>query len=381
MDPFTHALSGAVLVCSIPSRYRAGWMPLWGALVAACPDLDVLVVHSPLEYILWHRGPTHSLLGIALIAVLAAAALLACLALDHRRRPPGDRPELVGWTPAAAWKLSFALLLLHVWLDCVTSYGTQVFWPFSNCRVRFSGLFIVDALLLLPLAAGVLFWRSRPRRMVCLLIWCVVYPAGACLARPALEWNLASALPPAVEGGRPVQAVNLTPDLGAPFFWRAVIDTPEDRLTATYLPCGAAPSRFAVWSKPPEPLWTRLAETDRTFAAYKVFAQFPVLEETLPEPGGVHVDVFTDLRFGSSFAFVRRIQQTHEDVDKIFRIMARLSPGGVLTGVRFRVAVGGGGDSGWQAPRPPVAPEEAWPWSEASGLQYLWQFLRPWAES
>lgn len=377
MDPLTHALSGTVLVCSLPPRYRAGWMPLWGALVAACPDIDVLFVHTPLEYILWHRGPTHSFVGIALIAVLAAAVLLAGLALDHRRRPPGERPELAGWTWSTAWVLSFSLLLLHVWLDCVTSYGTQVFWPVSDCRVRFSGLFIVDMLLLLPLGAGVLFWRRRPRLMVGVLIWCLVYPAGACLARPLLEWNLMTALPPLVEKERPVQAVHLTPDVGAPFFWKAVVETADDRLTAPYLTGGAVPERFEVWAKPPEPLWTRLAANDRTFAAYREFAQFPVLEETLPEPGGVLVDVFTDLRFGSSLAFVRRIQQTDEDVDKIFRIMARLSPGDVLTGVRFRVALGGGGDSGWQSPHPLSASDDAWFGDGLFGANRLWRALCP----
>ena len=362
MDPVTHALSGAVLVCNLPSRYRAGWMPLWGALVAACPDIDVLFIQTPLEYILWHRGPTHSLVGIALIAVLAAAILLAGLALGRRQEEPGIRPELAGWTLSRAWRLAFALLLLHVWLDCVTSYGTQVFWPFNDCRVRLSGLFIVDLPLLLPLAAGVLFWRGRHRMMTGILIWCLVYPAGACLVRPLLEANLAATLPPVVEDARPVQAVHLTPDFGAPLFWKAVVDTSSDRLTAPYIAGDAAPERFEVWAMPPEPLWSNLATDDRTFAAYRRFAQFPVLEERLSEPDGGRVDVFTDLRFGSTLAFVRRIQRTDEDIDKIFRIMARLSPEGALTGVRFRVAPGGGGDSGWQAPQPPVASNEIWPW-------------------
>ena len=362
MDPVTHALSGAVLVCNLPPRYRAGWMPLWGALVAACPDIDVLFIKTPLEYILWHRGPTHSLLGIALFAVAAAAILLAGLALGRRHETPGTRPELSGWTMSRAWWLAFVLLLLHVWLDCVTSYGTQVFWPFSDCRVRFSGVFIVDLPLLLPLAAGVLFWRERRRLMAGILIWCLVYPAGACVARPLLERNLTAVLPPVVAGGQSVQAVHLAPDLGAPFFWKAVIDTPENRLTAPYVTGGALPEQFEVWAKPPEPLWSRLTVEERTFAAYKAFAQFPVLEETLREPDDVRVDVFTDLRFGSSFELVRRIQQTNEDVDKIFRIMARLAPGDVLTGVRFRVAFGGGGDSGWQAPRPPAPSAGIWPW-------------------
>ena len=360
MDPVTHALRGAVLVCNLPPRYRAGWMPLWGALVSACPDIDILFIQTPLEYILWHRGPTHSLPGIALIAVLAAAILLATLALCRRREAPGTRPELSGWTLPRAWRLAFALLLLHVWLDCVTSYGTQVFWPFSDCRVRFSGLFIVDALLLVPLAAGLLFGRASRKIMAGLLIWCLVYPAGACLARPLLERSLAATLPSVVAGGKSVQAVNLTPDLGAPFFWKAVIDTPADRLSAPWPAGAAAPERFDVWPMPPEPLWSKLAAEDRTFAAYKAFAQFPVLEETRLESDGARVDVFTDLRFGSNVAIVRRIQKTDENVDKIFRIMARLAPGDILTGVRFRVALGGGGDSGWQSPRPPIPSDAVW---------------------
>jgi inner membrane protein len=61
----------------------------------------------------------------------------------------------------------------HAPLDALTSYGTQLFWPFSNTRAALDWIGIVDPVYSLPLLAGVIWTartgRARAARMALLL--------------------------------------------------------------------------------------------------------------------------------------------------------------------------------------------------------------------
>lgn len=144
MEPITHGLSGAIIACTLPRSSRTWWFPLWAALTAMIPDVDVFFVRSPVDYIEFHRGITHSLaggwvlaLGCALVLVMFAHVRLK----PHRLgEPPSPRP----WSLMGGWSMAYLLILHHIFLDCMNSYGTQVFLPFSDYRVRWNALFIVD---------------------------------------------------------------------------------------------------------------------------------------------------------------------------------------------------------------------------------------------
>src|SRR6266550_1799420 len=88
MDTLTHALSGALLARAtaseepraIPRRLAAGFF------ACAAPDLDFVFGYAgPVEYLLNHRGITHSLLLLPLWAFLVAW-LLAKILRDQRAR-------------------------------------------------------------------------------------------------------------------------------------------------------------------------------------------------------------------------------------------------------------------------------------------------------
>lgn len=101
-------------------RYRYRSLPLWMAILAAAPDLDV-VMHTFVRYEnAWgHRGAFHSialyLLGAALIALV--------------------------WRPRRSFVFAaaFLALLSHSLLDMLTDGGLGVglFWPLSNERFFF----------------------------------------------------------------------------------------------------------------------------------------------------------------------------------------------------------------------------------------------------
>lgn len=184
MEPITHALSGAVIGYALPGK-RRWWLPAWAALVAASPDMDVFFTRTPLQYIEYHRGITHSFVGGLGLALLLA--LIPWL-MNRWRVPkvPDDSPPF-GWPLPLAWLTAYLLILHHIFLDCMNSYGTQVFLPFSDYRVRLNALFIVDPLLLLPLALGLIFWRKRRAVMIGLLLWTILYPLGSLATRVGLK--------------------------------------------------------------------------------------------------------------------------------------------------------------------------------------------------
>lgn len=153
MDNITHTLIGAMIgdvadrsvpadAAGLPARTRrtlgVGLMIVGSNL----PDADFLysaVTGSKLDYLLQHRGHTHTIVG----ALLLAAAVAGCLAgwLKHRRIPWSGRD--------ARYLFAIALLapLLHIGLDFTNSYGVHPFWPVRNDWFYGDAVFIVEPLL------------------------------------------------------------------------------------------------------------------------------------------------------------------------------------------------------------------------------------------
>lgn len=158
MDSVTQITLGAAVGEAVAGRQAGKKAPLWGAVLGTFPDLDVLsdFFLTEAQALLFHRGPTHSLFLIALLTPLLGAALTYL----H-----DDGPDWTRWTGLVG-----AVLLTHVALDCLTTYGTQIFWPFSRTPVIIGSIFIIDPLYTVPLAGGLLLslrWppSARARRL------------------------------------------------------------------------------------------------------------------------------------------------------------------------------------------------------------------------
>ena len=129
-DNLTHGLAGALLA-------QTGFQQRYGpaatvALVvgAELPDLDFLfALGGPVLSFVHHRGMTHSLLGGAGLALLSALLLWRFLREHGYWR-------LVLWT--------YLGVVLHIGMDALTPYGTQVFWPFTARRYTADAVFILD---------------------------------------------------------------------------------------------------------------------------------------------------------------------------------------------------------------------------------------------
>ena len=150
MDPLTQATLGAAAAqaAARPKRFLAA--TLAGAAGGFLPDSDVLIRSStdPLLSLEYHRHFTHSLAFIPIGGMLTAAL---CAKLSRGRASFRELviPASLGWGT-------------HGLLDSCTSYGTYLYWPFSNERVAWHVISIVDPLFTFPLLAGVI-WAARKR--------------------------------------------------------------------------------------------------------------------------------------------------------------------------------------------------------------------------
>ena len=165
MDPVTQATLGSALAQSAADHKRIRAYALAGAVAGLAPDLDILIRSStdPLLYLEFHRQFTHSLIFIPIGAGLCAMLLYGLL-----------RNSLSFRETFLACALGYAT---HGLLDACTSYGTQLFWPFSDYRVAWNSISVVDPLFSLPLLAMVLLGVVRKRRAYALagISWAVAY--------------------------------------------------------------------------------------------------------------------------------------------------------------------------------------------------------------
>lgn len=161
MDSITQGVLGAAAAQAVLKRRLPRGAGVIGAVGGVVPDLDVFIFSFSDPTVSWafHRSFTHSLIFIPIGGFLAALPFL------FMKRYRDDKPAVI-----LAAIIGYAT---HAPLDMFTSYGTQLFWPFSNHRVALDWIGIVDPLYTIPLAIGVYLtmkWvNPRPVRIALLL--------------------------------------------------------------------------------------------------------------------------------------------------------------------------------------------------------------------
>ncbi|HZF62701.1 MAG TPA: metal-dependent hydrolase [Desulfovibrio sp.] len=389
MDPITHAASGTVAMLAMPNRPASRWAVPLAALAAASPDVDVLMANTPLQFLLLHRGITHSLFFAPLLGLVLALVGCSLWRAQTPRR----------WRFAKTWLFMTVMVLLHIWLDCITTYGTMIFVPFSHMRVRLNAVFIIDLLITLPLLWAIWRWRARRDLLLMAMAWLFVYP-GISIGLNA--WHTAQTRERLTAEGRAPQQIVVLPDAFSPFFWRALYSeaTPSGGMVYTQgmnalgTPRGPEIAATAL----PDSLARDLAQQSVVADAFLNFTLLPVvaslpadmLPADNPQPAKAPAPTYViihDQRFGSSLALVRKIMSMRPSADIPFKYMAELAPAPQLSeqdapaenSVQENATTAGplvstkaafpqrllrermrfsdsGRDSFWQAPRPPTNP-------------------------
>lgn len=167
MDPFTQGAFGALFSQTNGKSKDLAKAAVIGAIAGMVPDLDILITSSEdsllaLEY---HRHFTHSLFFIPFGGLLCAVVLYPLLG------------RFIGITFLQTLLWCFLGFASHGLVDSLTSYGTQLFWPFTNRRVAWDIVSIVDPLVTIPLLIFICFsaFTKMRRYTIIGIVWIFLY--------------------------------------------------------------------------------------------------------------------------------------------------------------------------------------------------------------
>jgi len=164
MDSLTQIVLGAACGEIALGKKIGNKALLFGAIGGTIPDLDVFIgkflYNNEIQAMAFHRGFMHSLLFATLSAFLFGW-------FTYKFYNTGIRREI---TMQKDWFwLFFLSIFTHPLLDCFTPYGTQLFAPFSDYRVAFNNISVVDPLYTLPflicMIVVLFFKRTNVKRL------------------------------------------------------------------------------------------------------------------------------------------------------------------------------------------------------------------------
>lgn len=165
MDSITQIVLGAACGEAVLGKKIGNRALLFGAIGGTIPDLDVfigkLLFNNEIDSIAFHRGFMHSFF-FAIPAAVGLGLLVFWLY---------NRGKRLGMTTQNQWMwLFFTSIFTHPILDSFTAYGTQLFAPFSDHRVAFNTISVVDPLYTLPFLGALIlvmcFKRTALKRQL-----------------------------------------------------------------------------------------------------------------------------------------------------------------------------------------------------------------------
>lgn len=164
MDSLTQIVLGAACGEIALGRKIGNKALLFGAIGGTIPDLDVFIgkflYNNEIQSMAFHRGFMHSLLFAVLAAFVFGWFAYKFYNSGKRKKTTIQKDWI--------W-LFFLSIFTHPILDCFTPYGTQLFAPFSDYRVAFNAISVVDPLYTLPFLICMLvvlfFKRTNSKRL------------------------------------------------------------------------------------------------------------------------------------------------------------------------------------------------------------------------
>lgn len=170
MDPLTQGVVGTAasqLVSRRSEKIAAGVIGFASGMAA---DLDVLISSSndPLLFLEFHRHFTHALVFIPVGALICTIVFRAAFRKWFNRNQVSF---------ARTYLYSFAGYATHALLDACTTYGTQLLWPFSDMRVAWNNVSVIDPLFTLPLliVTSIAVFKRSQRAAIIGAIYAFVY--------------------------------------------------------------------------------------------------------------------------------------------------------------------------------------------------------------
>ena len=300
MDNLTHTLT-AVAISQTGLNRRTRFATLTLILAANAPDLDVLTSYkSSVAYLQYHRGISHSLIGITAIGIIFWGLIFW---IGKKVRPKPGLPLDARWLLLAAFLGTGS----HLLLDFTNAYGVRPFLPFSGRWYAWDIMPIIDPLLLAFFIVGLgVPWLlrlvseevgARQPRWVPGAVFCLSAMVALWGVRDFAHRRALSIIDSRTYSGEDPQRFAALPVMVSPFTWVGVVETEASFHTVAVnaLRANGLPEEMGTFEKPqPSPA---LAAAMRTPAGkvFLDFARFPWAQVEESEEG--YRVSLCDLRF------------------------------------------------------------------------------------
>ena len=304
MDSLTQIVLGAAVGEVVAGRKLGNRAMLWGAVAGTIPDLDVIIgalFMSELDSLAFHRGFMHSFTFAILFSILISFLVHRLYSSGYYQKRSHKISSMVGaalmmifmagilnafpvvitggisiwvllisvgllaffsyrlWTryyrqnplsniemSPIHWYLFFFLTIVtHPILDCFTTYGTQVFQPFSDYRVAWNNISVFDPLytapfLILVLIAAFMAKGNKTR------LWLVI--AGLVISSGYMIWTFRNKAKVNVAFRNSLEDQNIqfteiltTPTIANNLLWNCVAKGNEEYYNGFYSILDSAP--------------------------------------------------------------------------------------------------------------------------------------------
>jgi inner membrane protein len=272
----THTFVGLIIARTGAEKW-APYATATAVIASNLPDMDSIAgFWGPAAYLDHHRGITHTIVGVLILALLLAA--------------------IVQFFSGKFWS-TYAIALIamatHPALDYLNPYGLRPLLPWDGTWYYGDSLFILDPYLDAVLLSGIVWGALKPDRrrisaVVCGLV--ALSYIGARLQLHAIASSRARDFSRAERHRDSVQPEQMLfgaaqwaalPDIWDPFTWEVIVETntglvrfPIDVLHRP----GAARNELSQMPSAPWSAAAKQASTAPSAAALLRFARFPVLQ-------------------------------------------------------------------------------------------------------
>ena len=212
MDPISQGIVGSSFSQSCAHNKKSlVLISVIGFLSGVAPDIDIFIrsEQDPLLFLEFHRQFTHSLIFIPIGGIICAS-FFYCFS---RIRTNISFKEV--------WFFSTVGYGTHGLLDACTSYGTLLFWPFSNERITWNNISIVDPLFTIPALILVVTAIKTKKRIFSFFSigWIIFYLS---LGFVQYERALSTAYDLAKSRGHNPERLTLKPSFGNLILWKSI---------------------------------------------------------------------------------------------------------------------------------------------------------------
>ena len=217
MDPLSQGVLGAALPQSISNKKSLGIIGVIGFLSGLAPDLDILIKSEsdPLLFLEFHRQFTHSLIFIPFGGFICAVFLFFLIS------------KRFNICFKDTWIYSTLGYATHGLLDACTSYGTLLFWPFTQARITWNNISIIDPLFTIPLLILIIVASLKQKKIFAIVgvLWAVSY-----LLLGVYQKNEAVKIGKEIakKRGHDVIRIDVKPSIGNLLLWKLIYETEDE---------------------------------------------------------------------------------------------------------------------------------------------------------